>query len=268
MIHGRVAVRHHKLRLPRWRGPSLRIVALSDIHACWPWMTSDRLRRIVERANALDADLAVFLGDLPGHLFPSRTYSAIELAAPLAALRAPLGVFGVLGNHDWAGLDIAARPGTDPAPIVAALEDTGMQVLRNQSRRLRFGDTGFWLAGLDSQRAGWNARGRFAGADDQDAALHDVDPEDFVLLLAHEPDIFAQLKRRVDLTLSGHTHGGQIRLFGRAFHVPSQYGRRFDYGAFETDGRHMIVSGGLGYSGIPLRIGIRPEINLVEISEA
>jgi hypothetical protein len=82
-----------------------------------------------------------------------------------------------------------------------------------------------------------------------------------VILLAHEPDIFTQVPDRVALTLAGHTHGGQIRvpLLWPHF-VPSMYGARFAYGHIVEQGRHMVVSGGLGTSMIPARLGVPPEI--------
>ena len=86
-----------------------------------------------------------------------------------------------------------------------------------------------------------------------------------VILLAHEPDIFPQVPSRVALTLSGHTHGGQVRLFGYSPVVPSDYGNRYAYGPVEETGRHLVVSGGLGYSGIPVRFGVPPEITVVDL---
>ena len=89
-----------------------------------------------------------------------------------------------------------------------------------------------------------------------------------VVLLAHEPDIFPQVPDRVALTLSGHTHGGQVRLFGYSPRVPSRYGNRFAYGHIVEDGRNLIVSGGLGCSILPVRIGVPPEIVMVHVSAA
>ncbi len=86
-----------------------------------------------------------------------------------------------------------------------------------------------------------------------------------VILMAHEPDIFPQVPDRVSLTLSGHTHGGQVRLFGHAPVVPSRYGSRYAYGHIIEGGRHLIVSGGLGCSILPLRFASPPEINLIEL---
>lgn len=110
-------------------------------------------------------------------------------------------------------------------------------------------------------------RGRFDGADDLPGTLARI-PDDGnpVLLLAHKPDIFPQVPARVSLTLSGHTHGGQVALpvLGRPI-VPSSCGERFAYGHIVEDDRHLIVSGGLGCSMPPVRFGVPPEIILIEL---
>ena len=97
------------------------------------------------------------------------------------------------------------------------------------------------------------------------AAATDAAP---AILLAHEPDIFPRVPDRVALTLAGHTHGGQVRLLGYSPMIPSDYGRRFAYGHIVEEGRHMIVSGGLGMSIYPVRFGVPPEITLVRLGGA
>ena len=87
-----------------------------------------------------------------------------------------------------------------------------------------------------------------------------------VILLAHEPDIFTEVPARVALTIAGHTHGGQIRLpMVPPVWAPSAYGARFAYGHIVENGRHMVVSGGLGCSKVPLRLGVPPEIVRIEL---
>ena len=86
-----------------------------------------------------------------------------------------------------------------------------------------------------------------------------------VILMAHEPDIFAEVPNRVALTVSGHTHGGQVRLAGFTPIVPSKFGSRYAYGHIVEDGRHLVVSGGLGLSGLPIRFGSPPEVVLVAL---
>src|ERR687883_436152 len=106
-------------------------------------------------------------------------------------------------------------------------------------------------------------RGRHQGMDDLAGALAKVSDDAPAILLAHEPDIFPKVPARVALTLSGHTHGGQVRLPGVPLVVPSNYGARYAHGHVVEDGRHLVVSAGLGTSGLPVRFGVPPEIVLV-----
>ena len=87
-----------------------------------------------------------------------------------------------------------------------------------------------------------------------------------VVMMAHEPDVFPTVPERVALTLSGHTHGGQVRLFGWSPVVPSKFGNRYAYGHVREDGRDLVVSGGIGCSILPVRLGVTPEITVVEMS--
>jgi predicted MPP superfamily phosphohydrolase len=89
-----------------------------------------------------------------------------------------------------------------------------------------------------------------------------------VILLAHEPDIFPRVPEQVSLTLSGHTHGGQVRLFGYSPVVPSRFGNRYAYGHIVESGRSLIVSGGLGCAILPVRFGVPPEIVLIDVGTA
>lgn len=247
-------IRRHALALPGWpAGLRLRLAVLADLHAGAPVMTLGRVERIVAAANALQPDMTVLLGDYgPVSRLVRRPYAPDEVAAILGRLRAPLGVFAIAGNHDWWEDPAAmARRGGQPAWL-AALGRHGVTPLQNEARRL---PQGFWLAGLDSQRA----FGR-AGADDLPATLAPIGDAAPVILLAHEPDIFATLPPRVALTLSGHTHGGQVRLLGYSPVVPSRFGNRYAYGRVSEGGRELIVSGGLGTSILPIRFGVPPEI--------
>jgi predicted MPP superfamily phosphohydrolase len=119
----------------------------------------------------------------------------------------------------------------------------------------------FWLAGLGDQIAHYLGHSRFRGEDDLPGTLKSITTGDPVILLVHEPDIFVRVPDRVSLTIAGHTHGGQIRLpFVSPNWVPSEFGARFAYGHIVESDRHLIVSGGLGCSKVPLRLGVPPEI--------
>ncbi len=257
------AVAHHG-----WPGPPMKIVVLSDIHACDPWLPLTRVETIVEQAKTLQGDLVVLLGDYPGHL-PFGTAAAPDaMAAILSRLSAPLGVWSVFGNHDWRDDPDAVARGEGETKWHAAFRSAGIGVLENASTCLSHGGTDVRLAGLGSQQAlAKDEQHSLDGVDDIVASLNET-RSDPTILLAHEPDIFADLPNHVLLTLSGHTHGGQIRLFGYAPVVPSHTGRRYPYGPFIQDGRHLIVSGGIGCSGLPLRIGQPPEITVVTMTRA
>src|SRR5262249_18303954 len=151
---------------------------------------------------------------------------ASEWAKALMVLRARLGVYAVLGNHDWWQDRSAQKTGKGPVFSQRALEDVGIPVLENDAVRLKKDGSAFWIAGpgdrlafVDRREQG---RRRFRGVDDLAGTLAKVTDSAPVILLAHEPDIFPLVPSRVSVTLSGHTHGGQIRLFGYSPMVPSR----------------------------------------------
>lgn len=231
----------------------LRIAVLADLHVGAPLMGLERVTRIVADANALNADMILLLGDYgPVSRLVREPYAPEQVAAILAGLRAPLGIFAIAGNHDWWEDKGAMERRSGRPEWLAALARHGITILQNEARRF---EQGFWLAGLDSQRA---FRGR--GADDLPGTLGQITDAAPVILLAHEPDIFATLPERVALTLSGHTHGGQVRILGYSPAVPSRFGNRYAYGRVSEGGRELIVSGGLGTSILPVRFGVPPEI--------
>jgi len=246
----------------------LRVAVLSDFHSCRPFMDARRIRAICARANSLRPDIVLLLGDYASGPTFSRPLPLSEWAGALAELSAPLGVHAVLGNHDYEGIGReAARRG--PVPIEFALRSAGISVYINDAVRLETGGDGFWLAGLGSQRA-FHRHGQShdlpdLGIDDLAKTLAPVSSDEPVLLMAHEPDIFPDVPARVALTLSGHTHGGQVKLLGRTPVVPSRYGDRYVYGHITEEGRHLIVTSGLGYSNWPIRFATRTEIVLVEL---
>jgi len=262
--HWRLDVRHYAVTLPNWpAGRNLTIAALADLHVYEPSLSLERAAEIVEATNLLRPDLVVLLGDYGvSASHPERVYSSSEIGAVLGGLRAPLGVFAIAGNHDWWNDKIAMSNRRGLPAILRALEARGIQALANAAVPLALPGGGpVWLVGLDSQ---W-AFGIGRGADNLSAALRQVPDDAFSILLAHEPDIFPELPDRVTLTLCGHTHGGQVRLFGWSPSVPSRYGNRYAYGHVTEGNRHLIVSGGLGTSVYPVRFGVPPEIVLVAV---
>lgn len=254
-----LAVTEYAPVAPHWPARHrLSIALIADLHAGGPNMGLARIRDMVERTNALKPDLTVLLGDyFATHRFVTSPVPHPLWAGELARLKAPLGVYAVLGNHDW---------WHDVGGARAALRGAGIPLLENQAILLGERGQRFWLAGLGDQLAYRLGPGRFRGVDDLPGTLAQARTDDPVILVAHEPDIFVRVPARVTLTLAGHTHGGQVRipLVWPSF-VPSAYGARFAYGHIVENNRHMIVSGGLGTSFVPARLGVPPEIVLVRL---
>ena len=123
----------------------------------------------------------------------------------------------------------------------------------------------FWARPGEADELATDSPYRFTGTDDLPKTLAQITDDAPVVLMAHEPDIFPNVPDRVSLTISGHTHGGQVRIFGYSPVVPSRYGTRYIYGHKIEDGRNLIVSGGLGCSSVPLRFGSPPEIVVIEL---
>jgi len=234
----RLRTTRYALTPPGWPADfPLRIAIVTDIHACDPWMNEGHIDDIVAMTNDAGADVILLLGDY-------------------------------IATHDWWNDQRAMVRGQGLPAAGLALQDAGVPVYQNQSVRLVKDGRAFWLAGLGDQIAFIPQRGRRHpkyGIDDLPATLAQVTDDAPVLLLAHEPDIFPQVPARVSLTLSGHTHGGQISLFGWTPVVPSRYGSRYAYGHKVEDGRHIIISSGLGCSGIPVRIGAAPEVVVIDL---
>lgn len=249
-----LVITDYRLTPPGWRkGQILTITIIADLHAGGPNMGLERVRQVVDAGNALGSDLTVVLGDFfATHRFITEHVPHAAWAGELARLRAPLGVYSILGNHDW-WYDITG--------VRKALAAVRIPIMENDAVLLGEPGRRFWLAGLGDQLAHIIGHSRFRGVDDLPATLARIRTDDPVILLAHEPDIFTEVPSRVALTIAGHTHGGQVRLpLVPPVWTPSAYGARFAYGHIVEQGRHLIVSGGLGCSKVPLRLGVPPEI--------
>lgn len=226
--------------------PGLRLVLISDVHVGGPDMPPSRLRRIVAQVNGLEPDIVLIAGDLvTDKRLATRYYTHEEAVAPLAGLRPRLATLAVLGNHDhW----------RDAAAARRALVGAGIRLLDNQAAQV--GPVA--VGGLDDD---------FTGRADVPRTLAALarlsGPK---LLLSHSPDPFADLKPEIVLMLAGHTHCGQVAppLIG-PLSTMSRYGRRYACGVVREGGKTLVVTAGLGTSGIPLRLGAVPDLWLVEI---
>lgn len=276
----RETVTRYRIDPPNWpRGLKLKLAILTDLHACDPWISRERIERLVHETNALRPDAVLLLGDyVAGHRLArfGRPVPHRDWATALAGLKAPCGVHAVLGNHDWWEDHEVQRRRKGPVPAGLALAAAGIPVYENTAVRLAKDGQPFWIAGLgdqwafwptESQYEGFRNRGKidYTGVHDVAGTLRQVTDDAPVILMAHEPDIFPQIPDRVAITLSGHTHGGQVRLLGFSPVVPSRYKQRYVYGHIVEDGRHLVVSAGLGLSGLPVRFGVPPEIVVVDL---
>ena len=263
-------VTRYQVSQPQWPADlKLKIAVVADVHACDPWMSLQRIQTIVEHTNALGADITVLLGDyVAGHRNVTRFIPADEWASVLSGLKAPLGVHAILGNHDYWDDRTVQRDGEGTTVARRALEAAGIPVYENDVQRLNKAGRPFWLAGLGDQLAYAPARRhgivRRIGVDDLGATLGKVTDDAPVILLAHEPDVARRVPSRVALQLSGHTHGGQVRLLGWSPVAPS--GQLLAYGHIRMN-CDVVVSGGLGCSFVPFRLGVPPEIVLVTVGQ-
>jgi predicted MPP superfamily phosphohydrolase len=251
-----------EIRLPSlpaaWDG--VRIAHLSDLHLS-RIVPAGYLARCVEATMRAAPDLVLITGD-----FVTRSGGWIPcLSTLLARLHAPWGVWGVLGNHDH---HVSA------AGVSAAVEAGGVRMLRNRHTRLERDGEPLWLVGIDSMAGDQYrlSRARLAEVDRRMQrhlceAFAGVDPEGCRILLAHSPDILPLAKSHgVDLVLSGHTHGGQVRLpLLGATVVPSRYGARYAAGLFHEGGAHLYVTRGLGVVRLPVRFLCRPELAILTL---
>lgn len=247
----------------------LRVVQLSDLHI-GDFMPRAAIRRAVDKANTLQADLAVVTGDL----ITDARDPLEDCIAELSRLRAPMGIWGCNGNHErWAGLEAQAQ---------ALFQRYGMRLLRQQCAEVSWRGATFNLIGVDDQRDR-----RRAG--DRPPMLHGI--EAFVrqdmpnILLSHNPDTFERAAALgIELSLAGHTHGGQFRLaLGDRQWSPARFITPFVAGLYRLPlgpephatapesmprrqkSAFLYVNSGLGTFGLPVRLGVPPEITLLTL---
>ncbi len=225
----------------------LKIVQLSDVHV-GPFTPATLVRKWVARANALEPDLIVVTGDL----ITTGSEYIEAMAATLGQLKAPCGVFACLGNHDYYGTGGAVGP---------ALKRHGISVLSNGGVTLKRPGGSLYLAGVDDSRS---------GREDLARALRDRPAGVPTVLLAHDPNLFHKARAaKVELTLSGHTHGGQLAVpwMVRKFNL-ARFETKFTSGLYRHHQSLLYVSHGLGTSGPPIRLGARPEFALLTLAMA
>ena len=245
---------NYEMTVARWPAScdGIRVAVLADLHVGSPFNGPGKLRRIRELTQRAHPDLILLAGDYVIHGVPGGRFSTPELiASELRSLSAPLGVWAVLGNHDW---------WLDAPRVQRAFESVGIRVLEDAAVSVGRESCRFWVAGISDF---WEGRHDVA------RALSSVPDSAPVIAFTHNPDVFPSIPARVSLTIAGHTHGGQVYvpLVGRPV-VPSVYGERYAVGHIVEQNRHLFVSSGLGTSIIPVRFLVPPEISIVVLRAA
>jgi predicted MPP superfamily phosphohydrolase len=230
-------------RLPQ-KLDGLKIIHLSDTHHS-PFTGLEHIARAVKIANRLKPDLFVLTGDYVSH---EREYIP-PVAALLGELKAEFGVYACLGNHDhWTDADL----------VTHMFRGEGINVLINEGLRFEANGASFWLAGVDDY---------MVGKTDVPAALRGSFPDEMKLLLAHNPVIFREAARSgVDLTLSGHTHGGQIKIRDKDKRMIRR--RKLTGGLHRRLESQVYITRGIGTVVVPMRYQCPPEISLLELRTA
>ncbi len=225
-----------------------RICQITDVHH-GPFVDLDYVGAVVDRANQLEPDISVLTGDYVSHN-PVFIAPCIEA---LSRLNAPMGVYGVLGNHDhWEGAEI----------VHEEFERFGIVELTNTGVTLKRSKNHIYVAGVDDL---------WAGRPDLNAALAKRKQSPVTILLSHNPDFAERIPAEadVDLVLSGHTHGGQIQFArGRPAPYPSRFGRKYLSGLVHAPNTTVYVSRGIGVSAFPVRVFCPPELTVIELIAA
>ena len=248
----RLVIRQQLIQIDNWPRElnGLRIAVIADIHAGAPFIDEKKLRLIVQRTNDLRPDLIVILGDyMTGNGQVRHTMEPEVFAPILKNLSAPLGVYSVLGNHDW---------WYGGRKVRAGLEQNGIKVLEDEVVQLNARGTSLWLVGLADL---WTRPQNI------EQTINKVPEGAPVIALTHNPDIFPRIPQRVPLMLAGHTHGGQVRFpfIGSVVHS-SRVGERYEMGHVVENNHHLFVTTGIGTSILSVRFGVPPEIVLLTVN--
>jgi predicted MPP superfamily phosphohydrolase len=247
----RVQVTRWTVSTPKWTNDKpLKIAVIADPHLIYPWKPPAFLKRVIEKTNALQPDIILLLGDYIGTHALGWPVNPEEGTKPYGDLKAPLGIYAIVGNHDV----VQGYP-----EAKGWLEALSKKVTVLQNQAIKTGD--FWIAGLEEP---------YRQNPDIEKTMESITDQTPVIMMTHNPDMFPEIPDRVALTLAGHTHAGQVQLpFIGALPqvVPSVYGLRFLHGHIREGTKDLIVSSGLGETGLPIRLNALPEIVLVTLEK-
>lgn len=238
------------VKVNRWTGPSLRIAFFSDLHAGSPHIDEEYISDLVDRINNQSPDVILIGGDLAiNNVVGGHAMDFQKVAALLRKLKAPLGIYFVLGNHDW---------WNDSDLIRKSLIENGIQVLENNAMKIKFGaDYYFWLVGIGDA---------FTHHADVTKALSLVNTKDPQILFMHDPAAIFQTKNNFFLALAGHMHGGQVYIPGiGAILTPGAAPKSWAQGKIDFKYGTLFVSRGVGTSILPVRINAPPEYVILDL---
>lgn len=260
----------HKHKISLSKLPSkfkgFKIVQLSDIHA-GSFNQTRPLERVIDQINDLKPDLILFTGDLVNDLAEEmEPYKAL-----FGKLKAKHGVYSVLGNHDYGDYAFGTQDTPEKSANFAAFlqvhQEMGWDLLRNENRRIQIDDQYIDLLGVEN----YSAHGRFASHGDLAKAHQGLDPNSCKILMSHDPSHWdVQINKDfkdIDLTLSGHTHGFQFGIETKWLKwSPSQYMYEQWAGLYQKGEQYIYVNRGFGNLGYPGRVGILPEVTVLELT--
>ena len=241
-----------------------RITQISDIH-CGSFDNYEKIRYGVELINSQKSDVILFTGDLVNNL-ANEVHNWKSL---FATLQAPDGVFSIMGNHDYGDYSSWETPEAKQQNLEHLFQlqkQMGWQLLLNEHCYLERNGKKIALIGVEN----WG-HGRFSKYGDLNKAMEGINTEDFKILMSHDPTHWQEVvlpeNKDIQLTLSGHTHGMQcgIEIPGWLKWSPSQYIYKYWGGMYEEDGKYLNVNRGFGYHAFPGRLGVWPEITVIEL---
>lgn len=237
----KLEVNHYKIQDTQLKG--IKVVFASDFHIK-PYQQK-RLDKIIELINAETPDLVLSAGDFVSGHNEKMTMPIEDIAKSLGKVKSKYGFYTTLGNHDtW----------QDAERITKALEANGIKVLANENVPIQLSNQKFYIAGIEDL---------MTGKPDIYKAINGVKAP--TILLTHSPDMFVKVPENINLTLAGHTHGGQIRLpFIGPIFTASNFGDKYSKGLIEENGRKLITTTGIGTSILPVRFNCLPEIVVIE----
>jgi len=271
VLHGvgwgrfRFTVHHTEIKFPNLPESfnGLRVVQLSDAHLGSFYGNADKLEEVVTIIEDIKPDLLLFTGDMVNN-FASEMHGWASL---WSRLEAPMGKFAILGNHDYGDYSTWSTKALKKAnfdSIIRQEEEMGFRVLRNENVAIERNQEHLFLAGVEN----WGLP-PFKQYGDLKKAMNGIPEDGFVILMSHNPDHWVKEvneKTNIPLTLSGHTHGFQFGLEVGKFKIsPVQLIYKYWAGLYKSDNQYLYVNRGLGYLAFPGRVGIWPEITLIEL---